>query len=186
MPPELSGVLRWLLPVAAVAVLAVGGLAVLWWFLEPIASYLGVADDERLDIVRVYLLAVGGGLLIWQVSIANRRASSAERVAELTELGNITERFNAAIANLGSDNSVVRIGALHQLHHIARDAANYRSTAHELLIAHLAGISDSILDPIQLSEQSSVEYETVFRMLREFYESQGVFYEEEENAEDGG
>ena len=176
-------VLRWLLPVAAAALLAVAGLGILWWFPDPIAARLGTPAEERLDLVRVYLLAVGGSLLIWQIAVASRRATSAERVAELTELGNITERLNAAIANLASDNPVVRTGALYQLQHIARDAANYRGTVYGLLIAHLAGISDSIPDAAQLSGPAAVEYETVYRMIGQLRDAEGVFYDEAESAQ---
>lgn len=178
-------VVRWLLPIGAAALLAIAGLVILWLFLEPVAIRLRVPEQERLDIVRVYLLAVGGGLLIWQIAVASRRASSAERVAALTEVGNITERLNAAVANLGNDSTVVRIGALYQLHHIARDAADYRGTVYRLLRAHLAGISASVSDVAQLDGQPAVEYRTVWRMIGEMTELQGVFYEEEKNEEDG-
>jgi len=186
MPAGVYDALRRLAPVALAGTLALGGLALLWWCLEPAAARLGLPAEERLDLVRVYLLAVGGALLIWQIAVANRRASSAERVAELTELGNVTDRLNAAIANLGSDNSVVRIGALYQLRHIAIDAPGYRRTIYGLLIAHLAGISDSVPDAAQLSGQPAVEYETVLRMIRGIDDAEGVFYEEAEAAEGGG
>ena len=186
MPPGFGGLLRWLLPIVAAAIFAVAGLVILWWFLEPIADSLGVPADERIDIVRVYLLTVGGGLLIWQVSIANRRAASAERVAELTALGNITGRLSAAIEHLGSGEALVRIGGIYELHHIAGDAADYRTTVLELLRAHLEGIADSVSEVAEISSQRSVEYETVLRVIRQMYVERGVYYEEEENAEDGG
>ena len=141
------------------------GLGLLWWKLDAIACYLGVPPNQKLDIVRVYLLGVGGGLLIWQVSVANRRATSAERVATATELGNITDRFHAAIANLGSTDLLVRVGAYHQLNHIARDAPDYRETVLGLLQARLSRISNSVSNPTQLSSDLSVEYETVYRLI---------------------
>ncbi len=155
---------------AAVAIIA--GLVVIWFFLGPIAERFGLPEAERLDIVRVYLLAVGGGLLIWQIFIASRRAASAERIAELTALGNITERLNAAIANLGSDNPVVRIGALYQLHHIARDAANYRRTVFRIVETYLASI-----DP------ESSEWDIATQMLNQRIADGGVYYDE--NAKNG-
>lgn len=172
MWPGFSGVLRWLLPVATAAILAVAGLVLLWCFLEPVAAHLAVPADKKIDIVRVYLLAVGGILLIWQVSIANRRASSAERVAELTALGNITERLNTAIEHLGNDNSIVRVGALYQLHHIAMDAPDYRRTVFELVEAH-----SELIDPL------SDEWDTLTRMLNQRMVDGGVYYDQD--AENG-
>lgn len=171
------GVLRWLLPVLAAGILVVAGLALLWWFLTPIADRLGVAEANRLDIIRVYLLGAGGLLLIWQIAVANRRASSAERVAELTELGNITDRLNAAIANLGSTNPVVRIGALYQLHHIAVDAPDYRRTAFELVKRHavlMAPQPDAVIDA-----QRTVELDTIAWMLYQKIAEGGVYYGQE-------
>ena len=185
MPPASDGILRWLLPVAAAAILAVAGLVILWWFLDPIAVRLGVPADQKIDIVRLYLLAVGGFLLIWQIYVANRRAASAERVAELTALGNITGRLSVAIEHLGSDEALVRIGGIYELHHIAGDAVAYRTTILELLRAHLESIVDSVSDVAEMSSQKSAEYETALRVIRQMYVERGVYYEEEKNAEDG-
>lgn len=173
------GVLRWLLPVLAVGILVVAGLALLWWFLEPIADRLGVAEADRLDIIRVYLLGAGGLLLIWQIAVANRRASSAERVAELTELGNITDRLNAAITNLGNEKTVVRIGALYQLHHIAVDAPDYRRTAFELVKSHAELITPEPAAASETDAQQRVELDTVAWMLYQKVAEGGVYYGQE-------
>lgn len=165
------------------AIVVVGGFGLLWWKLDVIACYLGVPSNEKLDIVRVYLLGVGGGLLIWQISVANRRATSAERVATLAALGNITDRFHSAIANLGSTDYLIRIGGYHQLNHIARDAPDYRETVLGLLQARLSRISGSVSDLSQLSPDLSVEYETVYRFIGRWRGAGGVFYEED--TEDG-
>ena len=184
MPAGVYHALRPLAPVALAGMLAVGGLALLWWFLEPAAARLGLPPEERLDLVRVYLLAVGGALLIWQIAVANRRASSAERVAELTELGNITDRLNAAIANLGSDNSVVRIGALYQLHHIAIDAPDYRRTVFELVKAHYYLIAAQMDTALESDAKASVELVAVSRMMWQKIDDGGVYYGSE-SAENG-
>ena len=78
------------------------------------------------------------------------------------------------------------IGGIYELHHIAGDAADYRTTVLELLRAHLEGIADSVSEVAEISSQRSVEYETVLRVIRQMYVERGVYYEEEENAEDGG
>ena len=178
------GILRWLLPVAAAGILVVAGLALLWWFLEPVADRLGVAKADRLDLVRVYLLGAGGLLLIWQIAVANRRAASAERVAELTALANITDRLNVAIANLGSENPVVRIGALYQLHDIAVDAAHYRRTVCELVKSHADLIPPEPDGESGIDVQQAVELVTVARMMYRKVGDGGLYYGAE-NAENG-
>ena len=170
------GVLRWLLPVVTAGLLVVAGLALLWWFLPPIADRLGVADEDRLDIIRVYLLAAGGLLLIWQIAVANRRASSAERVAELTALANITDRLNAAIVNLGNENPVVRIGALYQLHHIAVDAPNYRRTVFALVKSHAELIAQASDAELGTDAQPTVEQDAVAWMTHQKVAAGGVYY----------
>ena len=167
------GIFRWIagnhawLTVALAAVAIVAVLVMIWFFPEQIAAHFGLPEDKRLDIVRTYLLAVGGLLLIWQVFIANRRASSAERIAELTALGNITERLDSAIEHLASDNPIVRIVALYQLHHIALDAPEYRVTVLDMFRAHLEGILVSVSDVTKLTGQLHREHTTVSRMVRE-------------------
>ena len=173
------GVLRWLLPVVTAGLLVVAGLALLWWFLPPIADRLGVADEDRLDIIRVYLLAAGGLLLIWQIAVANRRATSAERVAELTALANITDRLNAAIVNLGSANPVVRIGALYQLHHIAVDAPDYRRTVFELVKHHSDLIAPQPGAELETDAQQAVEQDAVAWMSHQKVAEGGVYYVQE-------
>ena len=166
----MNGLARWIASNRAwltAASLTAVGLAVIWFFVAPIASRFGLPEADRLDIVRTYLLAVGGALLIWQISIANRRASSAERIAELTALSNITERLNSAIEHLASDDPIVRIGALYQLHHIALDAPEYRITVLDMFRAHLEGILASVSDVAELTGQLHREHTTVSRMVRE-------------------
>jgi hypothetical protein len=166
--------LRSITPLAVGAVFAVAGLGILLWKLDTVALYPGLPRNEKLDTVRVYLLAVGGALLILQIYIANRRATSAERTAELTALGNITERMNSAIGNIGSEQKVVRIGGLHQLHHIARDAPEYRLTVFELMNIHSRLIN---------REENEDEWDITARMLHQNIRDGGVYYDP--NAEDG-
>ncbi len=86
----------------------------------------------------------GGGMLIWQINISSRRAKSAEDTAkemqkttELTEKGNISERFKNAVDHLGHDLASVRLGGIHGLHYIAREVADYRSLVLAILCSHI-------------------------------------------------
>lgn len=157
--------MRWLLPVAIVAVLAVGGLAVLLWQLDSVAESLGVPDDKQLDIVRVYLLAVGGWLVIWQISIANRTAKTVSENNRLMARRDIAERVAKAIDHLGSPHSIVRIGGAYQLHHIARDEPEYRRTAFDLLN-----------ELVIRATATARERDIYLRMLATDVEHGGVYY----------
>ena len=187
MRSKFNGLQRWL---AAnwngllAATLIITGLAAIWFWSKPIGEHFSLPKSGRLDIVRVYLLAAGGGLLLWQIFIANRRASAAERTAELTALSNITERLNSAIEHLGSEDSIVRIGGIYQLHHIARDAPDYRSTVFALVRSHLDLITPDLDGESETNDQTSIELDIMTKMLYQRIAAGGVYYEED--AEDGG
>lgn len=133
----------------------------------------------------MYLLGAGGLLLIWQIAVANRRAASAERVAELTALANTTDHLNnVAIANLGSENPVVRIGTLYQLRHIAVDAAHYRRTVFELVKSHADLIAPEPDGESGIDVQQAVELVTVARMMYRKVGDGGLYYGSA-NAENG-
>lgn len=172
------GIFRWIagnrawLTVALAAVAIVAGLVAILLCLKTISGYFGLPDANRLDIVRTYLV-VGGGLLIWQLYIANRRAASAERTAELAALGNITGRLDSAIEHLESNASIVRIGGLYQLHHIARDAPGYRGTVSRLVRSHI-----DYLNTRQHTDLISAELAIAIRMLSQKITDGGVYYEE--------
>ena len=65
------------------------GLFGLWWIKPELVKHLGCLINSGLR----YLVAdglgyfIGGVLLFWQISIFNRRATAAEKTAELTEIG---------------------------------------------------------------------------------------------------
>ena len=178
MSPRSNSVLGRLLPTAVVAMLAVGGLGVLLWRLDTVVCYLGLSANEKLDIVRVYLLAVGGLLLILQIHISNRRADSAERTAQLTALGNITERLNQAIDNIGSSEAVKRTGALYQLHHIAREAPDYRLTVFRIAEARLRSIAAEIESSSDADSTLVAEMDTITEMLYQRIDAGGLYYGE--------
>lgn len=86
-----------------------------------------------------YLL--GGGLLIWQVRNASRRATAAEKVAEATESGNVAERFKNAIEHLGNEATSVRLGGIYALQNIAEENKKYREQIFNILCAHIVEIT---------------------------------------------
>ena len=89
-----------------------------------------------------YLL--GGGLLLWQVRASSQRAKAAEdtatamqKTADLTEKGNIAERFKNAIEHLGHTSPSIRLGGIYALHHIAIDEDDYCKRVFQILCAHI-------------------------------------------------
>ena len=93
-----------------------------------------------------YLL--GSLLLFRQIAISGKRATAAEKTAEamqetvqLTETGNIAERFKSAIEHLGHESVSVRLGGVYALHHIAQEVEEYRERVFEILCAHIREIT---------------------------------------------
>ena len=94
-------------------------------------------DSSVLQRLQFAAYMVGGGFLIWQLRISNRRATAAEKTAALIEKGNITERFKSAIEHLANTSDSVQIGGIYTLYHIAKEAKEYKEAALKILIAHL-------------------------------------------------
>lgn len=113
-----------ILPAAAVLVLV-------WLFVSP-------------ELAKFIAYLLGGGMLIWQISISSQRAVAAEetasamqKTAELTEKGNVAERFKNAIEHLGHDSASIRLGGIYALHYIAKEEINYRERIFAILCAHI-------------------------------------------------
>ena len=119
-----------------------------FWFFAWLAynTYSGMEalpKDEAartLEWLKFYAYVVGGIVLIWQVRIANRRATALERTAALGEKGNITERFKNAIEHLANTSEPIRIGGIYGLYHVAREASEYADTVLKILCAHAKSI----------------------------------------------
>lgn len=62
---------------------------------------------------------------------------TARRTAELTEQGQVTERYTKAIEQLGSDKIGIRIGGIYALERIATDSARDHPTVMEVLAAFI-------------------------------------------------
>ena len=87
---------------------------------------------------------LGGILLLAQVQASSQRANAADetakamqKTADLTEKGNIAERFKNAIEHLGHKSTSIRLGGIYALHHIAQDVEEYRERIFEILCAHI-------------------------------------------------
>jgi hypothetical protein len=151
IPPAGRHALRY---AALTGVVLVTG-AVIWtlgpgadWILRHVDSVHGLKGKEladALDAVRGRALAVATGLAaLVAVYYTARNADtarrtlqhsvdSARRTAELTEQGQVTERYTKAIEQLGSDKLNIRIGGIYALERIAADSARDHPTVMEVL-----------------------------------------------------
>jgi uncharacterized protein YjbI with pentapeptide repeats len=146
--------IRWLARIAAVALAA----AIVWALLVPLADWLahhdvgsatGALHETALDNARGRLLTLGaglvaGGALVFTAlnfSLLRRNSEQTDqwqrRTHELTEQGQITDRFTKAVEQLGSDKLDVRIGGIYALERIARDSDQDRPTVMEVLTAFI-------------------------------------------------
>jgi hypothetical protein len=144
--------IRWLTGIAA----AVLGLAVVWALFVPLADWLARQDvgsaggplhETAVDNARGGLLTLSAGLVAvaalgftaLNFTLLRRNSEQADqwqrRTHELTEQGQVTDRYTKAIEQLGSDKLDVRIGRIYALERIARDSARDHPAVMEVLTA---------------------------------------------------
>jgi hypothetical protein len=149
------GAMRRLLVVAATVLVAVAvAVALLWPPTDVIAAHdvglvTGSARAARLqsarEVVRTQLLTLGAGVFAAGALIFTARNFTLSRHSvelqrqtfELTEQGQVTDRYTRAIEQLGSDRLDVRIGGIYALESVARDSARNHPTVMEVLTAFI-------------------------------------------------
>ena len=130
---------RWLVVVTAVVL----GLAFVWALFVPVADWLahhdvgsvrGPLHETAVDNARGRLLTLAAGVFAAgalaftarNFTLLRRNAGQADqwqrRTHELTEQGQVTDRYTKAIEQLGSDKLDVRIGGIYALERVARDS----------------------------------------------------------------
>jgi hypothetical protein len=88
-------------------------------------------------------IGVGGTVIVgvagfWaSVSNTNKTAALTLRAVELTEQGQVTDRYTKAIEQLGSDKVDTRMGGMYALERIARDSPRDHPTIMEVLAAFI-------------------------------------------------
>ena len=153
------------------------GLFFLWWIKPELVKYLGdlINDGLRYLIKSGLGYFIGGVLFIWQISIFNRRAAAAEKTAELTEKGNIAERFKNAIEHLGNNSAVAHLGSIYTLHYIAQEVEEYRKRVFEILCAYIRGTTIHTADRPRNVDSTeikpTIEIQSILNLL--FIETQG-------------
>ena len=80
---------------------------------------------------------IGIPLLAIRTFAANKSAKAADAQARTAEQGHITDRFTAAVEQLGSDKMAVRLGAIYALERISKDSRRDHWTIMETLTAYV-------------------------------------------------
>ena len=123
------------------------GLAVAWALFVPVADWLahhdvgsatGALHETAMDNARGRLLTLAAGVAAAGALVFTaRNFTLSRRTFELTEQGQVTDRYARAIEQLGSDKLDVRIGGIYALERIARDSARDHPTVMEVLTAFI-------------------------------------------------
>ena len=145
-------IVRWAGLLAAVA----AAVAVIIVVLGPVTDLIARHDvgavtgpqraaalQSARDAARGRLLTLGAGLfaagaLVYTArnfTISRRIVELTLRTVELSEQGQVTDRYTKAIEQLGSDKLDVRIGGIYALERVARDSARDHPAVVEVLAA---------------------------------------------------
>ena len=137
-----QGIRRLVGGIAAVVLV----LAIAWVLFVPAADWLAHHDvgsakgslQTARDAARGRLLTLGAGLFAAGALVFTaRNFTLSRRTFELTEQGQVTDRYTKAIEQLGSDKLDVRIGGIYALERVARDSARDHPTVMDVLAAFI-------------------------------------------------
>lgn len=151
-----SQAIRWLAGgIAAVVV----GLAIARVLFVPAADWLARHDvgsargpllQTARDAARGRLLTLGAGLFAAGALLYTaRNLTLSRRTFQLTEQGQVTDRYTKAIEQLGSDKLDVRIGGIYALERVARDSARDHPPVMAVLAAFIREHSREPLDRLE-------------------------------------
>ena len=139
LPPGI----RWLVGIAVVVL----ALAFVWALFVPVADLLahhdvGSARGQLLqtarDAARGRLLTLAAGLFaVGALVYTARNFTLSRRTFELTEQGQVTDRYTKAVEQLGSDKLDVRLGGIYALERVARDSVRDHPAVMEVLTAFI-------------------------------------------------
>jgi len=140
--------IRWTIGLLAAAAAA---LVIGWMLFVPTADWLATHDvgpvagslrtlrlQTARDDERGRLLTFGAGLFAAGALIFTaRNFTLSRRTFQLTEQGQVTDRYTKAIEQLGSGKIDIRIGGVYALERIAHDSARDHPTVMEVLAAFI-------------------------------------------------
>ncbi len=137
-----QGIRRLVGGIAAVVLV----LAIAWVLFVPAADWLAHHDvgsakgslQTARDAARGRLLTLGAGLFAAGALVFTaRNFTLSRRTFELTEQGQVTDRYTKAIEQLGSEKLDVRIGGVYALERVARDSARDHPAVMDVLAAFI-------------------------------------------------
>jgi hypothetical protein len=130
-----------------VIVIVLLALAFVWWLFvaaadwiahDDVGSVSGPLHETAVDNARGRLLTLGAGLFAAGALVFTaRNFTLSRRTLQVTEQGQVTDRYTKAIEQLGSKELDVRIGGIYALERIARDSARDHPTVIEVLSAFI-------------------------------------------------
>lgn len=107
-----------------------------WLARHDVGSIMGSLHETALDNARGRLLTLGAGLFaagaLWFTA---RNFTLSRRAYQLTEQGQVTDRYTRAIEQLGSQELDVRIGGIYARERVAFDSPRDHPTVMEVLCA---------------------------------------------------
>jgi len=144
--------LFWIVCFAGIAAAIVIAVVMLWPVSNAIAAHdvRGIPANERPEQLRIafgsargMMIQIGAGLLATGAFVYTARNFTLARQAhQLSEQGQVTDRYSKAIDQLGSDKVDVRIGGIYALERIATDSARDREVIIEVLAAFIRRTAD--------------------------------------------
>jgi hypothetical protein len=145
----------------------------------------------HLETLKFIGYVLGGGLLVWQIVLTNKRTKAAESTArasvdiskaatenakaalksaentlkniQVIEQGQIQERFKNAIEQLGSDKQPVILGAIYTLHHIAKADDKLCKSVFNILCSFIRETTSS--DVYQKKQDTSIVIQSILNLL---------------------
>ena len=136
-----SRTIRWgafvLVPLALAAFVLAVAVVPEWW----VGRTSGLSPVERITAVagvRQIVVFLGGGFLaVVGVYYTHKRSMSERDTNQLQQDSNYTDRYTAAVTQLGSENQTIRLGGVYALERVARDSSGDRATVEDLLAAFI-------------------------------------------------
>jgi hypothetical protein len=162
-----------LIMMAAIALAAMAAiLALIWPITDLIAAHdvglitgtqRATALQSARGAVRTQLLTLGAGVfaaaaLIFTArnfTLSRRAVELTQKTFELTEQGQVTDRYTKAIEQLGSSTIDVTIGGIYALERIVRDSPRDQPTIMEVLAACIREHSPEQWPPISNDESGA-------------------------------
>jgi uncharacterized protein YjbI with pentapeptide repeats len=120
-----------------------------WWIGQPTGLDLSDRLAAEAAVRQSIILLGGGALAVVGAIYTHRRHVIDRRTNELQQDSNYTDRYTAAVAQLGSASLTIRMGGIYGLERVARDSAGDRDTVIAVLASFVR--SDAARASVELA-----------------------------------